>query len=155
MEIISKLLGKIEFEEQSIIAIPEGLIGISGNRRFILIEKEDLNPFVYLQSVDDPDFSLVVINPFLADNSYMIDIDPSDLEAIGAKEQEDFIVLSIVVLADRIEHITVNLKAPIIINVKSQKGKQIILQTLEYGVADPLVKRHTIDSAEQQKKEES
>jgi flagellar assembly factor FliW len=140
MEIISKLLGKIEYSQENIIRFEEGLIGISDKKNFLLIEKEDFKPFDYLQSVDDPNFILVVISPMLVEKEFKFDIHKDDLNAIGIKNEDDFSLLAIVIFASQVENITVNLKAPILINIHTKQALQIILQNDDYSVEEPLVK---------------
>ena len=140
MEITSKLLGKIEFEAENIIRFDEGLIGIPEKKKFILIEKEDFKPFSYLQSVDDPTFVLVVINPLMVEQQYKFDIHKDDLRAIGIQDENDFSLFAIVIFAKRVEDITVNLKAPVLINIHTKEALQIILQNDDYSVEEPLIK---------------
>ena len=142
MEIISKLFGKIEYVEENIIRLDEGLIGISDKKNFVLIEKDDFKPFSYLQSVDDGTFILIVSNPMVVENEYKFSIFQDDLNAlkIDKKDADSFSLLAIVIFASKIEHITVNLKAPILINVKTKKAKQIILQNDDYGVEESLIR---------------
>lgn len=140
MEIQSKLLGTIEYTEENIIRFDEGLIGIPDKKNFLLIEKEDFKPFSYLQSVDDPAFILIVVNPMIVEKEYKFSIYKDDLNAIGIKSENDFSLLAIVIFAQKIEHITVNLKAPIIINVHTKQALQVILQNDDYSVEEPLVK---------------
>jgi len=140
MEIISKLLGKIEFEDSNVIRFEEGLIGIPDKKSFILIEKEDFRPFSYLQCIEDPGFILVVISPMMIEKDYKFDIHKEDLKAIDIKDENDFSLLAIVIFASKVENITVNLKAPILINVHTKQALQIILQNDDYSVEEPLVK---------------
>ncbi len=140
MEINSKLLGIIEYASDNIIRFDEGLIGIPEKKNFILIEKEDFKPFSYLQSVDDPAFVLVVINPMMVEKEYRFDIHKDDLNAIDIMSEDDFSLLAIVIFAKKIENITVNLKAPILINIHTKKALQIILQNDDYSVEEPLMR---------------
>lgn len=140
MEILSKLFGKIEYANDNIIRFDEGLIGIPGKKNFILIEKEDFKPFCYLQSVDDPSFTLIVINPLLVEKDYRFDILKGDLETLAIKDENDFSLLAIVIFAKRIEDITVNLKAPVLFNIHTKKALQVILQKDDYSVEEPLIR---------------
>jgi flagellar assembly factor FliW len=141
MEINSKLFGSIEYTQENIISFEEGLIGIPEKKRFILIEKEDFKPFSYLQSVDDGTFILVVINPMLVVKEYKFGIFKDDLNAIDLSENdtESFSLLAIVILSNKIENVTVNLRAPIVINIHSKAAKQVLLQNDDYSVEEPLI----------------
>ena len=141
MEINSKLFGSIEYTQENLINFEEGLIGIPEKKRFILIEKEDFKPFSYLQSVDDGAFILVVINPMLVVKEYKFSIYKDDLNAIGLSENdtESFSLLAIVILSNHVENVTVNLRAPILINIHTKAAKQVLLQNDDYSVEEPLI----------------
>ena len=140
MEINSKLLGKIEYVEESIIKFEEGIIGITEKKEFVFIEKEDFLPFNYLQSLEDPDFSLIVINPFYVDKDYEYNISKDDLKSLKVKDDSDFFIVAIVVFSNNIDNITVNLRAPIIINIKTKAAKQVLLLNDNYDIEEPLIK---------------
>jgi flagellar assembly factor FliW len=140
MELQSKLLGKIEYAEENIIRFEEGLIGIPDKKNYLLIEKEDFRPFSYLQSVDDPTFILIVVNPMIVEKEYKFSIYKDDLNALDIRSENDFSLMAIVIFAQKVEHITVNLKAPILINIHTKKALQVILQNDDYTVEEPLVK---------------
>jgi len=90
--------------------------------------------------VDDPAFILVVINPLMVEKDYKFDIHVDDLNFIGIKDENDFSLMAIVIFAKQIEDITVNLKAPILINIHNKKALQVILQNNDYSVEERLVK---------------
>lgn len=140
MQIQSKLLGNVEYAEEHIIRFDEGLIGIPEKKNFILIEKEDFKPFSYLQSVDDPTFILIVVNPMVIEKEYKFSIYREDFAAIDIKDENDFSLLAIVIFAQKVEHITINLKAPLLLNVHTKRGLQVILQNDDYSVEEPLMK---------------
>jgi flagellar assembly factor FliW len=145
MEINSKLFGKIEYTDENIINFEEGLIGISDKQHFILVEKDDFKPFSYLQSVDEGSFVLVVINPLMVESDYKFDIYRDDLYSVGLtnNDPESFSLMAIVILAPKLENITVNLKAPVLINIHTKQAKQVILQNDDYGVEEPLLRPTT------------
>ena len=145
MEITSKLFGKIAYVKENIIHFEEGLIGIPDKKNFILIEKENFKPFSYLQCVDDGTFILVVINPILVIKEYKFEIYKDDLAAVGLTENDSdsLSLLGIVIMANKIEHVTVNLKAPLIINIHTKHAKQVILQNDDYSVEEPLIQAQT------------
>ncbi len=144
MEINTKILGNIVFQEESIINLKEGLIGLDDKKKFILIEKENFKPFSYLQSTENGNFSLIVINPFLLNPNLELQIDEPTLDSLNIKSIQDMLVLSIVVFANKMEDISVNFKAPIIINIHDKKGKQVIVDNPELTVNMPLFQKISI-----------
>lgn len=143
MEIVTRLFGKITYPEESVISFPEGLIGIPQCKRFLLIENPDFMPFSYLQCLDDASLALVVINPLNVEANYQFIIDDSDLQAVGARDANDFQLLAVVVFSPQPENVRVNLKAPLLINVHSKTAKQVFLLNDDYSVAEPLLKPST------------
>jgi flagellar assembly factor FliW len=63
MQIETLQFGTIEVDKRDIIEIPRGLLGFEGYHRYALVDKEDCQPFRWLQSVEVADLALVVVNP--------------------------------------------------------------------------------------------
>ncbi len=144
MRLQTRLFGEIEYTDDSVITLPEGLIGIADRKRFLLVEKEDFKPFAYLQGIDDPGLTLVVVNPLMVEAGYQYCIHDDDLREVGVSRPDDFLLLAVVVFAPRLEDVTVNLKAPLLINVRTKRGKQVILLNDDYSVSEPLLKPSTL-----------
>ena len=138
IEVVSTLLGHFTVPRSAIITLPEGLIGIPDRKRFVLLERENFLPFSYLQSLDQANFTLVVISPFLVRPGYEIKVDRSDFSDLGIQGPSDCTLLAIVSFAQDPQDMTVNLKAPILVNIHSHQGRQVIDQNTLLGVAEPL-----------------
>jgi flagellar assembly factor FliW len=151
MKIKSVVLGEIEYSAESIITFKDGLIGMGDKKEFILVEKDDFKPFAYLQSLNDPNLSLIVINPLLVRNKYNFQIQQADFECIDVRNETDISLFTIVVFSEDVSNMTVNMKAPLIINTRSKQGKQTILLNDHYGVAEPLIEKSTVVSYLKQK----
>lgn len=135
MRLATKHFGEIEIEEKGIINFQEGLPGFDNARKFVLLGSSSENSlFKWLQSVDLPELAFAVVDPFLVKKDYDIHIRDSDLQRIGAERMEDIQVYSIVVVPEDILKVSINLKAPVIINTKNKNGAQIVLDTDKYGV---------------------
>jgi len=133
MQINTKHFGEINIDEQKIIEFPQGIIAFEEIKKYIIIENEDKNiPFSWLQSVDNPDLAFVIINPFIFKSDYEFDIPEGVVDELEIIEKEDIAVFSIVVIPEDIKKMTANLLAPIVINTKKSRGKQIILNEYKY-----------------------
>ena len=51
--------GDLEVPEDKIITFKEGLPGFPQIHRFVVLDREEVRPFQYLQSLDDPPVSLL------------------------------------------------------------------------------------------------
>jgi len=125
--------GEVEVKKEKIIYFDYGVIAFEEMKRFFIIEsgQEDL-PFCWLQSVDAGDLAFVLLNPFLFKPDYEFEIPEGVIKELAIEEKEDVAVFSIVVVPEDINKITANLLAPVIINTKNLKGKQIILNDKKY-----------------------
>ncbi|MDO5111895.1 MAG: flagellar assembly protein FliW [Clostridia bacterium] len=120
--------GRTEIDPESILTFTEGLLGFEELHRFAIILSNNTEPIQWLQAVDDPMVSLPIINPFLIKPDYELDVDDAELGSIGNPASEDVLVVSVTVIPEDIRQMTVNLSAPILINLKNRRARQIIME---------------------------
>lgn len=137
--------GEVNIDDNTIISFKDGIYGFEDLKKFAIINCTETNPIYWLQSIEDGDIALPVIDPFIIKDDYVIDVDDKELESIGTEKEEDIIVYNVVVLPKDITKITVNLVAPIIINISNNQAKQVILgleqdNAIKYPAFAPLMK---------------
>lgn len=128
MKAKTRLFGEIEIAEEKIITMEQGIIGFPEYKNFTLIydsEKEQKS-IQWLQSMDEGDFALPVMKPDMFVPNYSLNVDEELLAPLGALKDEDAFILVTVTVPENIENISINLKAPIIINMANNKACQII-----------------------------
>lgn len=136
----TKHFGEIEIDENKIVTFKEGIPGFDGLKRFIVLYSGDeTSPFRWLQGVDDGQIAFAVINPFIIIGDYDIEIPEEAASNLSIESIEDIMVLSIVVVPEDPNKMTMNLKAPIIINTKNNRGMQVVLDTDMYSVRHYIV----------------
>ncbi|MBK3494828.1 flagellar assembly protein FliW [Viridibacillus sp. YIM B01967] len=139
MNIETKFLGSVEIEKENIITFEEGIPGFEESKKFVLLPLEKESPFCLLQSTEQVVVGFVVAFPFLFKKDYAFDLLESDKKVLRVKEESDIVTYSIVTLKDPLEASTLNLLAPVLINVKEKIGKQIVLQDNEkYALRHPI-----------------
>ncbi len=126
MEIITKAHGKIEISDDRLITIPEGLFGFEQYTKYALVDS-DYEPFIWLQSCEDPNLAFLIVDPFLICNDYETDIDDAALKKIDITKPEDIIIMTIVTVPHDGSSITANFQGPLVINKKNHKCMQAIL----------------------------
>lgn len=139
MEILSPVHGKITYDEDEIINFEKSIPGFNDIKRFILKEIEG-SSFKLLQSIDDVTVGFVVISPFEVEENYEINLSEEVIKTLEIKEATDVLLYSLVTLNSKVEKITVNLKAPVVINVNSKKAEQFIIDKAKYKIKHPLMK---------------
>jgi len=136
----TKHFGEIEIDESKIINFREGIPGFEDAKRFIVLyDGDETSPFRWLQSVDNAQLAFATVNPFMILNDYDIEIPEETVSSLNIESIEDVMVLSIVVVPDDPNEMTMNLKAPVIINVKNNIGMQVVLDTDIYSVRHYIV----------------
>ncbi len=115
--------------DQKEIYFPEGLPAFEDIKKFLLIAKDEDLPFLWLQAVDVPHLSFVVIDPFLICAGYQPEVLDDDVEFLGINHPKDALIVSIVNMK-QIKDLgfTTNLVGPIVINWRNKKAKQVILK---------------------------
>jgi flagellar assembly factor FliW len=119
--------GEFEYNPEHILDFADGLIGFEDCRKYILINDEDSQPFLWLVSLEDPELSFPLLDPTSVLNSYACD-----------SAKQDSTVLVVASLHDKIEQSTVNLRSPIVIENQTQRGRQVILENNAYPFQQPL-----------------
>lgn len=140
MDILTKYHGNIEFDEKDIIYFRKGIPGFEDLKKYILFELKDNPLFKILHSVEDGEVGLIVTSPFEIINSYEFKLQDSIISELKLNSPEEVLVLNTVTLNSKVSEITVNLKAPIIININHKLGEQIILDDDRYSIKHPLIK---------------
>ena len=128
MKIATKFLGEVEIIEQDILTFEHGLLGLEEERKFILLPIDADLPLAILQSVERPEIGFIVAYPFAFKKDYNFDISEEDLGQLHLEKEENVLTYSIVTMKDTFQDSTINLLAPLIINMEKKYGKQIVLQ---------------------------
>jgi flagellar assembly factor FliW len=134
MKIKTKALGEIEISEERIIHLEEGIIGFKDIKEYVLLNAGEQSPFMWLQSIKEPDLAFIVIPPSSFYPDYKLEVAKEDLDAIGLDNLDDAAILAIVVVPEDPSKMSANLLAPIVINSKTWKGRQMISTNPKYTV---------------------
>ena len=137
MKIQTAFLGEIEIDDSQTIHFEHGLPGFEDEQKFTLISLEDDAVFQVLQSINSPHVAFVTVNPFVF-TKYSFDLDESTVHSLSIASNEDIAILSIVTVKEPFSESTLNLKAPIVINMKLKKAKQTIIEKSDFPLRHPI-----------------
>ena len=138
MQIETVRFGKVDIDEKKVLVFREGLPGLEQHKDFAILQFEPGNPILWLQSTKDPSICLPVVDSFAVCPDYAFNISDDDAQALDLKSPEDLHVMSVLVIPESIEQMTMNLAAPIIVNMRCGSAKQIILGGGDYNVRFPV-----------------
>jgi len=141
MKLNTKYHGVREYEEKDILNLKKGLPGFEGLKKFVIFPVEDNEVFSILHSVEDDSVGLVVVSPFYVIKDYEFKLEDEKIKELKIESPEDVLVLNTVTLNSKIENMTVNLKAPIVININSKLGEQIIVDNPNYSIKHSLFEK--------------
>ena len=143
MRAVTRLFGEIDIEENKIITLDKGMIGLSDYRKFALIFDEEKgmkeSSVMWFQSMDDPETAFPVMQPNTVKPDYNPTVSEELLSSLGDLNDENLYVLFTLTASANIEDTTVNLKAPIVINTETKRGCQIIIEDdypIKYKIYD-------------------
>jgi len=138
MQLNTLRFGTVEVDEEKSIMFNDGIPGLEQYRKYTILQFEDSYPIVWLQSMEDTGICLPVLDTFKVLPDYVFDIDDTDVKALGLTSPDELHVVSVVVIPEDIQGMTVNLAAPIVINTNTGSAKQIVLSGSEYNVRAPV-----------------
>ena len=127
MEIMTRDFGKIEIAKSDIISFNSGLPGFENQKEFILLPLAEDSPFIIMQSVEDPDIAFVTVEPGNLIQNYEFEISDKIENNLKIESMSNLLILNIITLKDDFKNSTVNLSAPIVINLEEKLGQQVIL----------------------------
>jgi len=144
MTTIETRFGSIEYDPQNTVTFPEGLIGFTHLREFIVLPKEMTEPLFGLQSVEDGRVAFMLASPVQYFSDYHVMPGKRELDVLGIAPGDEFFLLATVTLQED-QQVTLNLAAPIIYTPKTDRAVQMVLETTEYSSRTPLPVRNTAD----------
>ena len=154
MKAVTRVFGTIDIADEKIITMEKGMIGFPELKHFALIfdeEKKDKKfKIMWLQSMDDGNIAFPVIDPIHFIEDYNPSVNEEIIAPLGDMTEEHTYILVTVTVPKRVEDFSVNLKAPIVINMDTHKGAQIISEDdypVKYKVYD-LLKGNTEKAGE-------
>jgi len=134
MLVNSAVFGQLDVDNEHIFNMPRGLYGFEEIDSYALITKrEDDVTLMWYQAIDQTIPCFVVFNPFEIIEGYEPEMEPEDLKAFGGKT-DGLVFLVIAAVPQDVSKTTVNLKSPIVIDLKNRVARQVILANKDYPI---------------------
>lgn len=139
MEVNTRIFGTIDIEEDKLIHFVNGIVGFPQLTTFALIhDNEKEGGIQWLQSMQEPQFAIPVMNPLAVIEDYNPQVEDELLKPIGGLDPENMLVLVTVTVPSDLTKMTVNLRGPIVINAENKKACQVITEGEDYQVKFPI-----------------
>lgn len=121
------------------VTFPKGLVGFPQLLSFHLFEPQDGYPFKFLQAVEAPETSFICIDPVYIKNDYEVPLSAEEAEALALHSPEEALILTLVVVQDQPQQMTTNLAGPLVINIQSRIGYQLVLNSDKFPLRFPII----------------
>ena len=140
MEIRTSRFGTLNIDSQAILLFPDGVIGFSGHRHWVLLREGKSASFGWLQSLSDPETAFAVVTPSAYVPDYQLRFHRDEMSSLPWSASDESLVLAIVSRNE--DRLTINLKAPILINLDRCIGRQLLTcddQPIQYALPNQQV----------------
>ena len=124
--------GEIVFEEKDILFLPKGILGFSQLSKYVIIEKDEYEPFKWLQSVEDSSIAFVIVDPALFFPNFKLEVNEQELDELNFQQTKELITYVVVTLSPDASQISANLLGPVVINSKRRVAKQVVMPNSPY-----------------------
>lgn len=143
MKIQTARFGEIEVAEERVFNFELPIIGFNELKKFVIVDTNKDSFFKWLQSVEDSELAFPIVSVFSMNVDYTLDLQDSVVEALNIENVESVLVMNIASIPqDNPQGTTLNLLAPLIFNLESQKAGQVILSGSGYDISFPLFKKN-------------
>jgi flagellar assembly factor FliW len=124
MRVTTTRFGRIEVAAGDVIRFPSGLPGLEDCREWALLADAGNDALGWLQSTTRGDVALAVVSPRRFVPDYQVRIPRSELVPLDIVDVRAAQV--VVVVGQNGTTLTLNLKAPIVINLEARTGRQVV-----------------------------
>ena len=141
MKITTRVFGEIDIEESKIIHFQGGIVGFPDLTDFAIIhdaEKDGENPIRWMQSMQEPNFAMPVMDPLAVCPDYNPTVEDEMLKPIGELNPDSILVLVTLTVPQDVKKMSVNLQEPFIINADERQAIQLIVDPDRYEVRFPI-----------------
>jgi flagellar assembly factor FliW len=138
--------GPCTFSTGDVIEFPWGLPGFPTLHRWLPLNLDSHPSFVWLQCLDDLAVAVPAIDPWLVLEKYDPKLPAYAFTSLEIREATDFTTLCVVVVTENAEEMTINLMAPILVNLRTSKARQIVLDGSTYSAREPMPRKPSASS---------
>ncbi len=131
--------GEITVDKNNIFEFVLPIIGFSDLTKYTIVDYKPDSPFKWLQSMEDMELAFPVTLCSFFGIDYKFDIPDEEAEKLKIENADDVFVCNIAnIPSSNPQGATINMLAPIVINLQNKKAMQIILKNTEFEVRHKL-----------------
>lgn len=121
------------------IEFVQPLPGFPGHSGFALVQLDDDGVLCELQSLEDPGLRFLVVPPTPFFPDYAPEVGDDIARELEIDSADEVIVLLVLNAGTSLQTTTANLLAPVVVNTRTRRAQQVILEDQSLPLAAPLV----------------
>jgi flagellar assembly factor FliW len=138
MNVVSSLLGELGSQSDVVMHFPHGVFGFPQCRNWVIADAGRAGLY-WLQSTEAEALTFLIADPFVFFPEYVVDLGAGPLDELQATSPTDVAVFAIITLPGPTDRCpTVNLQGPLVLNLRTRRGLQVVLQDSPFGVRHEL-----------------
>lgn len=127
--------GEIEISKDAIFNFISPIIGFNDLKQYALVDYKPDSPFKWLQSIEDMELAFPITLCSFFGIDYQFDIPDEEASKLEITSGDDVFVCNIAnIPSSNPQAATINMLAPIVINIVNKKAMQLILKNTEFEV---------------------
>lgn len=127
--------GTVEVNKDLIFDFVLPIIGFSELKKYTIIDYKPESPFKWLQSMEDMELAFPVTLCSFFGIDYQFDIPDEEAEKLEIESVDDVFVCNIAnIPASNPKDATINMLAPVIVNMANKKAMQVVLKDRKFQV---------------------
>jgi len=124
--------GVIEVDDNALISMPAGMIGLENLTNYCLIDHQPESILKWLQSTQDSAVAFLVIDPSEVVSNYEFELSDSDVDSLDLKDATDAVVMTTVTIDPDSKYVSTNLMAPVVVNSQTRTARQVVIDDGKY-----------------------
>jgi flagellar assembly factor FliW len=137
MRVNTTRFGRLEIQADDVLLFPNGVLGLEDCRHWVLLSDAENEALGWLQSISRPEIALAVVSPRRFVPDYQLRLARSEMNPL---ELDDLGQAQVLLIVGKNQYgVTLNLKAPLVINIDRRLGRQVIAngdQPVQYQLTD-------------------
>ena len=125
MQIDTSRFGPLTIAAEDILLFPHGLIAFEDCRHWVLLADADNDALGWLQSITRGELAMAVVSPRRFVPDYRLRLARGQLLPLELSQLDNAYVLTMLSKSDH--SLTINLAAPLVINLDRRLGRQVIV----------------------------
>jgi flagellar assembly factor FliW len=112
-----------------VIEFRDGLPGFPSSRQFVMAQRPDEKPFVWMHSVSDPGLAFALVDAYAWTKDFMLEVDDAELQELGSLDPMDYAVYFILRIQKQNDRTTLQAKpnAPVLVNIRTRQARQVVV----------------------------